>query len=335
MVRREAIILNYTASAAYKARDDLTVGASLLWVHVPRLDYELVIDATQFSRDANPVRSELDMLARVAGSDPFTLNAIFGGWYRPASYLELGLSGQVIPSEIRTTSRLSIQPVSPEIDEDVELRREGEPADDVSLRLPLPLTVRAGVRYVVRSHDTEVFDVELDGTYESWSRVERFTVETNGLEASLLGQRVPLGDVEIDKRWRDTLSVHLGSDYALVPHQLTVRTGLFYESAVADRRYANVDFVSGRQLGGAVGASLFVQGAEVALAYEYRHQPRVDVTEREARVYQEVPGSQCEPPYTDPDTCHPEFLGQPAPAVNAGIYRAHHHVVSIDGIYRF
>jgi hypothetical protein len=335
MVKREAIILNYTASAAWRPQDDVAVGASLQWVHVPRLTYELVIDGTQFPGDANPVWSELDMVARVAGSDPFVPNAVVGVWYRPAPYLELGLSGQAIPTEIRTTSQLSIEPASPEIDEDVELRRDGELADDVSLRLPLALTARAGVRYVLRSRDTEVFDVELDGIYESWSRVDRFTVETNGLVASLLGQRLDVGDIDIDKHWQDTISVHLGSDYALVPRALAVRSGLFYESAVADGSYANVDFASGRQVGAAVGASLFVQGAELALAYEYRHQLKADVAKREARVYQEVPGSGCEPPYTAPDTCHPEYLGQPAPTVNGGIYRARHHVVSIDGIYRF
>ena len=62
------------------------------------------------------------MLATVTGSDPFTFNAIVGAWYRPLPFLELGVSGQVIPTQIQTHSRLSVTPLSSQINEDVELQ---------------------------------------------------------------------------------------------------------------------------------------------------------------------------------------------------------------------
>jgi hypothetical protein len=74
---------------------------------------------------------------------------------------------------------------------------------------------------------------------------------------------------------------------------------------------------------------------EVALAYELRHALELDVGEQDARVYQEVPGSQCAAPYSDPDLCHPSYPGQPSPAVNAGSYRAASNLVSLDLLYRF
>jgi len=88
-------------------------------------------------------------------------------------------------------------------------------------------------------------------------------------------------------------------------------------------------------MGSALGASLFVRHLEIAFAYGYRFQPRVHVGEREAAVYQQVPASQCEPPYLDPNTCHPQYLGRPAPAVNAGSYTAHAHAATLDLLYRF
>jgi long-subunit fatty acid transport protein len=335
MVSREVVILNYCATAAWGYEDVFGVGASLQWIHVPRLRYALVIDGTVLSRTANPVWSELDMLASVDASDPFTFNTILGMWYRPAPYLELGVSGQVIPTQIQARGKLSVDPLSSEVDEEVELRRDGQPANDVTVSLPLPLTARAGIRYRGLKAGREVFDVELDVTYESWSRVERFAVDTNGMSATLLAQRIELGVIEIEKQWRDTIGVALGSDYAVISDGLTLRGGLFYDTAVADHRYAHVDFFSGTQIGGAVGTSVFVPPFEVALAYEYRHQLPVKVSEAQAKVYQEVPGSTCDPPYTDPDTCHEQYLGQPAPAVNAGTYRAHAHVASLDLFYRF
>lgn len=334
MVSREAIILNYSASAAYKVSDQFGVGASLQWIHVPHLRYSLVIDGNGFPGKANPVWSELDMLSTTTGSDPFTFNAVLGAWYSPTPSFVFGLSGQVIPTQIHTNSTLEIAAQSPNITDSVVLTRDGEDANDVHLSLPLPVTLRAGARYRNLAGLREVFDLELDVVYESWSRVERFDVATNGLTAHLMGQTVDIGDIEVEKHWNDTLSVALGGDYNAIPDRLTVRGGVFFESAVADRAYAHVDFVGGNQLGGTLGASVKFGKLELGLAYEYRQQPTVRVRESEAAVYQEVPGSPCKAPYTDPDNCHPAYIGQPAPAVNAGVYRAHSHSASLDVLYR-
>ena len=336
MVRREAQILNYTANAAWKYHDDFGLGVSLQWIDVARLDYSLVIDATSFSGGhANPVSSGLDMLASVRGSDHFTFNTVVGAWYRPVSFLELGVAGQVIPTRIHTHSTMSIKPLGEDLDEPVELRRDRKLADDVRLSLPLPISARAGIRYLYETSRRPLFDVELDLTYETWSRAERFTLDSGDLVAGLEGQELDIGVIEIEKQWRDTVGVHLGGDYLVVPDRLTLRGGVFYESAVAKDAYASVDFVSGRQLGGALGASVFFGKLEAAVSYDYRRQPQVEITEGEARAYQEVPGSQCEPPYTDTAHCHEQYLGQPSPAVNAGRYRAFNHTATIDLMVRF
>jgi len=338
MVSREALILTYAASAGWKSGETFGVGVSLQWVHLPSLRYQLVIDGTQFPGEVNPVASELDMLATIEGSDPFALNAVVGAWYRPLPYLELAVSGQVIPSQLEAQSTLTVDPLSPSIDEEVVLRREGTRANDVVLALPLPITAQLGVRYRylqgTRQGARELFDVELDVGYASWSRVQRFAIEGDGLVANLLGQRVDLGEIAIAKRWRDTFSVRVGGDYAPLS-VVILRGGLFYESALAERGFAHVDFVSGTQLGGALGVSLFVLGLELAVAYQYRQQPASRVSEADARVYQQAPASQCEAPFDDPDACHPQYLGQPAPAINAGAYSAHSHATSLDLLYRF
>lgn len=335
MVRRDVAIINYTASAAWRYRELFGLGASLQWIQVPWLDYEIVIDANQFGRTVNPVSSELDMRARISGSDPFTFNAILGGWVRPLPSLEIGLAAQIIPTAIKTSSHLDIDPVSSSINESATLQRNGTPANDVTLTLPLPLTARVGVRYIGLADGKELFDIELDVTYETWSRVERFTLDGDGLVATLQNVDLDVGVIEIEKQWQDTASVSLGGDYVVVPETVTLRAGTFYTSAVAKPSYANVDFASGQHVGGALGASLQIQNLELALAYEYRRQLSMDVSEGDARVYQEVPASPCEAPYTDPTTCNEQFLGQRSPAVNAGRYDAQSHVVSLDALYRF
>ncbi len=336
MVRREAIMLNYSLAAAWKYRDRVGVGVAFHWLHVPKLEYSVVIDANQFAGQANPVSSELDMLATTRGRDIFTPNLTFGLWFRVLPALELAASAQVIPASIRTKSTLSLSPVDPDFEGDVELTRRGVPSDDVSLELPMPITARIGARYIhVPQGRQPDFDVELDIGYESTSMVDGFTLDGEGLVGEAMGQRLDVGRIVIDKQWRDTVSIALGSDVTAIPDRFVVRGGLGWDSAVAPRSHANVDFLGGHQVGGSVGFSVLVKGFDIAMSYAYRHQIPVNVAAGEGEVYQQVPGSQCEAPYTDPDTCHPEYLGQPAPTVNEGRYEGSTHAVSLDFRYRF
>jgi len=241
-----------------------------------------------------------------------------------------------VPANIKTKSTLSVTPLDTSAAPSVTLTRGGRAANDVSLTLPLPLVFRSGVRYRGLAGAREIFDVEFDVDYTTWSRVKNFTIDTNGLQAKISGfDPSDIDRIVIDKHWRDTFAFKLGGDYAVVPDRLTLRAGAYYETAVADPAYSNVDFPGGPQLGGALGASIFFQQFEVALAYQLRVQPSVSVSESNARVYQQVPSSACVAPYTDTDNCNAHFLGQPSPAVNAGTYSATSHLLAINVLYRY
>jgi len=334
MVDYEAMMLNYSLSAAWQPDERFGLGVSLQWIHVPLLKYSLVINANPYM-GANPVSSELDMLARISGSAPFALHTVIGAWYRPAPFLELGVAGQVIPTAIKASCNLDISPVSSATEDTVLLDREYEPANDVTLTIPLPLVARAGIRYRhLRPDQTELFDVELDAVYETWSRVDRFAVDTNGLYGKFLGQRVEIGNIDVEKRWRDTLGIHLGGDYAPIPNHLTLRGGVFYQTAFADAAYANMDFANGAQLGSALGMSFFWHRHEFTLAYEYHRQRTIKLKEADSRVYQTAPMSPCQAPYTDTKTCSKYYPGIPGPPVNAGTYDALSHLLVVDWLYR-
>ena len=53
MVNREAIILNYSASAAWQYHELFGVGASLQWIAVPNIRYSLIIDGNGVGDEAN------------------------------------------------------------------------------------------------------------------------------------------------------------------------------------------------------------------------------------------------------------------------------------------
>jgi long-subunit fatty acid transport protein len=336
MTDYEALMLNYSLSAAWKANENFGLGASVQWIHVPRLKYSLIINANPFIGGANPVSSNLDMLASVSGSAPFTLNTVVGAWYRPLPAIELGIAGQVIPTQIRMKGRLNVTPVASSTDDTVELTRNGDPANDIDLTIPLPLMGRAGIRYRhLLPKDQELFDIELDVVYESWSRVNHFTVATRGLQAAYLGQQSNLGDIYVEKRWRDTIGVHLGGDYAIIPSVLALSGGVFYQNPLANSAYANVDFATGAQLGAAIGGTIAWNHQRIAVAYEFRQQQTVTLSEAQSRIYQTAPLSQCKPPYTDRSRCSSYYLGLPGPPVNAGTYDARNHLLAVDWLYQF
>jgi long-subunit fatty acid transport protein len=337
MASREVMMLKFAGSAAWKYADLFGVGATAEWIYVPSLKYSIVIDGTNQGRAANPVSSGFDVLATMTGSAAFTFNAILGAWYRPAPFLEFGLSGQVVPTNIVAHSNLAVSPIGSQFGGDpITLSRSSGLANDVTLTLPLPMLFRSGARYRHLEGGREIYDIELDVEYETWSRVNRFTVDTNGLQADGNGQHFDLKQINVEKHWRDTIAVKLGGDYAVIPDQLTLRGGGFYESAVSDAAYANVDFSSGPKIGGSVGASIFFGRMELAVAYQLRFQPTVSVSEADGRVYQQVPGSPCTAPYTDTTACNEHYLGkQGTPTVNAGTYNAMSHIVALDVLYRY
>jgi long-subunit fatty acid transport protein len=202
----------------------------------------------------------------------------------------------------------------------------------------LPVTVRAGARYVQQTGAREAFDIELDVVYERWSRVQQIHVATHGLEASYSGGApLPIPDINLNKHWKDTLTVALGGDFNLIPETFTVRGGVAYDTAVAEPAYTSVDFASGAQLGFGLGASARLGGLQLSAGLEYRVMQTVNVSEQAGRVFQQTPNGTCQPPYTDPNTCHAALIAgqKPAPTVNAGSFDASTFGATLEVAFRF
>jgi long-chain fatty acid transport protein len=331
LVKREAIILSYAASAAWRHGDVFGIGATAQWIHVPRLIYSLMVDGTRSPGEINPVSSPVEILTTIHGSDPMTLNAIVGAWFRPTPAFEVAASGQILPAKIVAHSTLSLEPRGTGLG----TLKTGSGADDVTVTLPLPLLARVAARYRHLVAGLELFDLELDVEYETWSRVDRFTVDAHHLRVDYSGDHIFIDQIQIDKQWQDTVAVKLGGDYAAIPGRLTLRAGAFYVTPTAPTAYTSLDFSTAAVRGGSLGASVLFGQVELSLAYQLRVQPTVNVAESDGRVYQQVPGSACTSPYTDTDNCNSHTLGTPGPVVNAGTYQATSHLVLLDLIYRF
>ena len=321
MTERSGLIVNYSLNAAWRPIPDLAIGVNAQVVAVPELSYQLVVNGGGELDIAYPVSNRYDVLATVEGKDLFTLNAIIGAWYRVSPSLELGLSGQILPSKIETEGPISVRFTDPDVTlMPPTIVRNGAPANGVNIQLPLPQWARFGVRYVGRDAKlTETFDIELDFVYERWSVAERFTVLTNDLAVNTTAATIPLGTINVEKQWQDVFGVNLGGDYALLDN-LKVRAGAYYETAVSKPEYTNVDFATGAQIGLTAGGTLALGGLRVSLGYEYRFQPDVTTTTAEGQVRQVMPSK-----------VNPATL----PVVNGGTYRSNSHNAMLGLAYRF
>ena len=145
-----------------------------------------------------------------------------------------------------------------------------------------------------------------------------------------------IGTITVPKQWNDVLSVKLGGDFNLVPERWTMRAGVYYETAASPSAYANVDF-PGRRAAGRSDRRVALPRTPGSwpspISCDISRASRV--AEADARVYQQTPGGACAAPYTDPNNCNAHYLGQPAPAVNAGTYAAASHLVSLAVVYRY
>ena len=329
LIERDVAILYYTLAAAWKHDDDFGFGLSLQWVDVPFIRFRLVADGNTTPRIVSPAGGRFDVENEFEGSDRVGFTARLGAWYKPLPSLEIALSGRVVPVPVDADCQLSVDALNLTLDEPPAITRDGVPDDRVTFSMMLPITARAGVRYVHRRGERELFDLELDLGYEAWSMIDSFTMDGSGLVTEVLGQKVPIGKIQMPRNWKDTWSLHLGGDLSVIPDHLTLRGGFFYESPAVDPEYAYIDIYSSHRLGPAAGFTVALAGFELSAAYTYVFQMPVTVTEEDSKVYQQVPGSPCVAPYTDVNNCSEHYYGQPAAPANAGTYLSDYHMLNV------
>ncbi len=300
----------YSVSAAWKLRDVFGIGVTAQYVDLIQLDYGLVIDST-FTEGLEPVPSSdsTQLTSTLKLRDRTSGTAIVGLWYRPHRRVELGLSGRVIPVFLRPTGTMEVD--KPTLVTD-DLR--------VTMPLTLPAIVRGGVRYIHEKGDRTVFDVELDAQWEGWSAIDSYDVAVDG---QISGQDV--GDLRLDKQWKDTVSVRLGGDYNVIPTHLTLRAGGYWESAASSASFSHLDFPSFMR--GGIGAGITAGGRGVYGTIGFLHvfQQTQQTDELAAKVFQQRPLRPC------PDRCG-GASGVPA---NAGRFTSRYEILNLGIELRF
>ena len=344
IVDRDVLILEYALAAAWRITPDLSIGATLAWVDMPRGRFSLVVDGYNDSR-YRPFKSDQDLLARIDVADRVNVTATVGALWSPLRSLEVGLASRVLPVWIDARGTLALTPLGSMVQPDspgqnwallscpagADTSKCRAGANGARLRFVMPPDLRVGARYVHRRGDIEVFDVELDLATEFWSMLDAFRVslDADHVRVTLRDGSAPtrpIGSMVIPKRFKDTVSLRAGGDWAVVPGWLTLRAGAYWERGANRNAYTSLDFLALDRVGVGGGFTLGWRGMALNAAYVHVFQLTQTMSEADAALLQQRPSELCS---SDPGFCDPRYPGRVAPPVNAGTFRSGIDVVTV------
>ncbi|GMV41023.1 MAG: hypothetical protein AMXMBFR64_27390 [Myxococcales bacterium] len=313
----DILLMYYSAAVSYGWKDVFGVGVTLQYVHMPKTEFSLVVDATPGGA-VNPYYSSADVEATLRLKDDFAFSAVIGAWWRVIPELELGVAGRIVPVYLDPEGDVVLRNVPGQ----AEFTPEQLQVNDSYAKMPLtlPMTARLGLRYRHLDGDREVFDIELDAVYESWSMLESYDVELSG--ESNLFTATPLPDLTIAKAWRDTVSVRLGGSVEPVPDWFGISAGAYWERGAVPKAYTHLDFLSLDRWGVGGGLRFTHWGIDLSVSYLHVFQPSVDVSEAEGKVFQQRPLSPC-------PGAGPCMGGNGAPA-NAGHFESSYDILALS-----
>jgi long-chain fatty acid transport protein len=326
------ILLFYPSLAvAYELEDiGLSFGLTAQLV-VLLIDFRVAVDGSN-SQDSDVERTSTEAEEFYSPSDfsarGFAGTGIFGVLWEPNDRFAIGASYRMRYNMVANgTIDIELPPlggvdVGFAGDEPGELQSQ----TDATLRAKFPDVLRVGAQYTHRNEaNDEVFDVELDLTYETWSRTESFLIDVEGEvvdTAGALGRNIPA--LELGRHFNDTVSVRLGSDLSMLRNPETgqgpvFRLGTYFESNGQPNEWTNLDFVPWMRVGATVGVSYHVGKFSIDAAYAYVWSP--DRTVRNGEFDLLMPLWICEQPNeASAEACASQTREGSVHAVNNGEY---------------
>ncbi len=219
-----------------------------------------------------PKDKEFDILTELDMNDPFQLTGNVGmsvDWgpltFGAALQLPYTMGGQA-QFRVRLGTSVFFDPIKVE-------------GDSVDFEVPFPMMIRSGLQWRVN----EDLNMELAFNWEDWSIQDELVIDPKG-RIKLTG--VPgigdydMGKLVVDRRMKDTYSVHLGGDYQVIK-DLHLRSGIYYETSSFDDVTYSVAQLDGRKLSLAGGLAYKVAGLRIDAALSYVRQFERNITNSE------------------------------------------------------
>jgi len=176
-----------------------------------------------------------------------------------------------------------------ERDHYLDFRKIEMAGSSITALMNVPWIGRLGVRY---AHPDELFDLELDIVYEAWSAHQQLRARTGDIHF-----RVPndykiyiggcedvgaeyceyhIGDIVVDKHWRDSWSVRLGGEVRPLDW-LRIRGGYYFDKGAIPMDTIQAGPLDLDKHAVAVGLTVALGALELDLAYSHVFQPDISI----------------------------------------------------------
>lgn len=279
LLNQDGLLLNPAVSFAAKLSSTISVGASFIWglgtINVSNAAMGLPT-CTITGSPSNPVYGPdcrddhaADLLAELQVRDYFIPGFIVGAKAAVLPSLDLGLAvraQQAFDGRGDVTIRAGYWSDRGTVGSAPVTRSADIGEDLASFRLERPLEVNVGTRFhwlrgagpVGPEPDTlndDVFDVELGVSYSRNSAHRAIEVRFDNQRRipiqGAAGEVPPIADVPLELS--DSVGVRLGGHYVILPGQILVRAGGWFEPEVQAPEYLNVALFGTQRLGLSAG----------------------------------------------------------------------------------
>jgi len=268
VINLQAIELFVQLSAAFRPNRHFAIGAGLQWV-TTGVKQRLKISAYPGVFGWREQR-DLDVLAEVDVSDPFSISGNLGVLITPTSAspgggldLDIGLSVQ-LPVAADAAGTLEVQKPGHYYFSTTEIV-----GDQIGLTLDFPWILRAGLRL----YDGRLWSVELATVVELWSALDQIAVTPGDEGIAFSGVpgigRYAVKPFALDVSYEDIISVRLGASLTPGNGPLTLRLGTFFETGAPPSQTLTVLDIDGEKLGVGAGATLYVGAFAIDLSFAW------------------------------------------------------------------
>ncbi len=305
-VQAGGLIMYPTVAAAYRLTDwlDVGLGASLVVAKLEATSISSADLAPAICKNQEYQPCDTRQKVETEGSTAaFTLGAML----HPAPWLAIGAQLRTAHTlETEGTVTATAPPVQP---------GNIEPGK-AFITQSLPWVARGGVRYIGLSGTRQVWDLEVDATYEAWG-----SALGEGTQV-YIPKLSTFKDIRstIRLNFHDTVSVRGGGSYRFgaLGGDLTLRGGAFYDAAATDDKDTRLTFDTSAKTGVTAGVGLAVGPVRVDLAVaQIFHETR------------EVKGGTVRPINGALGGTNVSSGGQPYEPVNNGVYAASTFVLAV------
>lgn len=365
LIEGKSLFLTPTIGMGVEVADGFRIGGALSW-GVIKAKFNNASPALN-QDNLSPRTNDIDATLIVA--DYFVPGFNLGALYSPTSFLDVGAfykwsdsikaSGDVYTRANAYTPQVAAGNKNGIVDGDTSLSdcNFGQSAaglcgsgDNAKLTLPVPMEARIGVRYhqlrgTAKPHTRDpmaedVFDAEVDFTWANNSAFDSLQIRFPG---SAAGEGIiPVNgtpgvippNADVPHKYKDVLGVRLGGDINVLPNQLALRLGGYYETKGQDERYQNIDFIGASRFGLAAGGTYRVPvgTASLDLMLGFMHVFVADSKNNGPDGVYALAGTKCNPP-TAP--CSADKAYRTNWPVNLGTMTNALNVFNLGAAYKF